>query len=1182
MFSPWSVAIGDRDEPSLSEAAMPMPSREIAWVARVDMALVDRRFGADNVNRCLAEPWRYLEPPRLDATGRLHARLRREVVAGPLGQEPPHKVVVRARDVRDIEVGCTCPRGGQYLCEHAIAVLVDVAVHPGLRDALAEGSASEPRIAELLALRRAALDERTLDERLARWLPARADDDLAIDVDVVRSEGAGAPGPDDHPCLLVRVRRPPSRTPVNPREILAARLAPRHRRLLELAAPSRLHRDALVAARAQASLLVHLLREHPEAASGPARRRLRFSRDPVAPRVDADRERLVARWCTAGGLPLCDTADALLFTGPFPYVWSEAHEIFHPVLPEVDLDVAWGLSVVPSLPLTPALADRLGRALLGRGRGLGVGLPSPEVFGLPPLETPAFVLRLSGSLLDVRGELSAAYGAAVVAVPAGSRTLEESGPERERGPVGRDPAAEERAVAVLREAGLVGEGANAFGASEDGAVEFWRRGIGVVRESTAPPIEVLLAEPLASVKIGAPVCVRVHVGAASGWLETELEFTSGSLKVEMGLLRAALAASKRWIALSDGTLARITDEVAELVGEAAHFDDAGRARLARHHVGHIERWIERFGGEADGAFASLRTILRALAVPAEPALPADLRATVRPYQRQGIAWLQMLQQLGAGGVLADDMGLGKTLMALALLARWKEEAGPTPSLVVCPTSVVGNWLGEAARFTPALRTLAWRGSVPLDGSGGAAEHDLIVTTYGLLRRRIDALRSVRFRAVVFDEAQAAKNADSETARAARRLVAEMRLALSGTPVENRLGELWSIMSLVNPGILGSAADFDDRFERPIAARPDGPAAEQLRAIVRPFVLRRTKAQVLSELPAKTEIERACVLDAQQRRLYDALALTLRQAVKRDIEKRGLVRCRLSVLTAILRLRQMACDPRLVDPSMTFPVAAKRAALLELVHELVAEGRRALVFSQFVELLTLWREDLDRHGIAYEYLDGSTANREAVVQRFQQGSAPLFLVSLRAGGAGLNLTAADTVIHCDPWWNPAVEDQATDRAHRMGQTQPVTVIRLVAQGTIEDKIRMLKGQKRALAAAILGGDGGDDRALSGLSNEDVRRLLGDVDSLGEADENEAPPPVEPLSLTGRELDDLRAIVRWLDRTGVPAKELARQVGVRPSLLSLVLVGHRVRIPRPAAERIRAVYLSRPRPPDPDAS
>ncbi len=1083
-----------------------------AWIEAIDLAFVDRRFGPATVDRLLARSDdRYLAPALgLDAAGRLMATLSSD-------REP---TVAKARvDPHDgaIAVACTCSRGRAVVCDHVMRMLVDVAAHPGLRAALVAGAPTDERVAELPMVRRELHAERSIDDRLAHWLPPRATDvDLELDVEPVRY--SGAPAPEAPPAVLLRFRRPGSRKPLPAKEVLSASLPSSRRRLVELAVPSQMQRDALVATRATASLLVQLLRDDVHAKTAGFKRPLRYGREPVAPRIDRERDRLVVRWCTATERVICDADDALLFSGPFPFLWSEAHATFHPVAPEVDLAVAWGYHVVPSITLSERIAEHAGRMLLGRGRASGVTLPPPEAFGLPPLETPRFTVRLSGSPLDVRADLE---------------------PE---GAVDADAVA--RANARLAEAGFVDRIAE-----DERAIELWERGIDLLRGSEDPRFDVVVGEDLAGTKIGPPAEVRVDVAAASGWLDVELEFRAGALAVEMGSLREALVRKQRWVVLSDRTLARITDEIGALVEDAG---DA-RLRLPPFHAPRVSRWVEKYGGSLDEAASRLRVRLQALAVATEPKLPERFGTTLRPYQRDGLAWLQFLRELGAGGVLADDMGLGKTVMTLAFLARIREDEGPAPVLVVCPTSVAGNWRREAERLAPELT------------------EDLVIVTYGRLRREIDALAKTRFRCAILDEAQNAKNPDSVTARAARRLVADTRLALSGTPVENRLRELWSLMTFANPGLLGDAGTFEDRFERPIALRPDGAVADELRAIVRPFVLRRTKADVLQDLPPKTEIDRACVLGARQRRLYDALALTLRESVKKKLEKRGLARSRLGVLTAILRLRQMACDPRLVDPSAGAGDSAKREAFLDLVRELVSEERRALVFSQFVELLALWRQDLDREGIRYEYLDGSSTDRDAIVDRFRAGDAPLFLISLKAGGAGLNLVEADTVIHCDPWWNPAAMDQATDRAHRIGQTRPVTVVFLVAEGTIEDKIRLLEDKKRALAAAVIGADAA---ALRGIEEGDLDVLLGAAEAGApeeEVDQDEE--AVVPGFLDAAAIDELRAVVRWLDRTGVPKKELAKKVGIPAARLSLLLIGHRVAMPRPVAERIRAIATAR---------
>ena len=1154
-----------------------MSCAEAAWILRVDLASCDVRFGADHVDRILQDPRDHAEPLQLDGAGRLAGALirgPRDLVARAADLTAgPARTVLRLRDDA-VEIACACSRGRPYVCEHFVRILVDLAVHPALRSALAAGE-STPAIAALLealpALRREAFEERTLDERLAQWVPPRTfDEDFEIDVEPVRS--ASLATVDERPALVVRHRRPGARALVRPRDVLDARLRPWHRRLVELTAPGHMDRSSLVSTRAQASMLLHLLQDQQPIFTRTWKSRLRFHKHFVAPRVEPVGDRLVARWYTAEGRLLVDAEDALLFTGPFPFVWSEADGIFHPVAPEVEIDVAWGLSRVPSLPLTSRSRERIGRALLMGVRGLGVGLPGPEVFGLPPLEAPTFELRLTGSPLDVRAELDAVYRAGKVPVV----------PRRDDA-ANRDVDAEQRGLAIVRAAGFMDEDdGGALRATEEHAVELWRSGILALRGEAVPIFEILLGDALARVKVGPPASVEVHVGVASGWLDTELTFRVGALKVEISQLRAVLATRGRWVALSDGTLSRISDEVAALVDESASLlGEDGRGRLAPHQLGRLERWVDRFGGELDEHVTTLRTRLRALAVTTVPDLPSRLDATLRPYQLRGLAWLQFLRELGAGGILADDMGLGKTLMTLALLARWKDDAGSAPSLVVCPTSVVGSWAKEAQRFVPQLTVLVLHGGGRSEKLSRIGDSDLVITTYAVLRRDIDRLARTRFRCAILDEAQNVKNASASTSRAARRLDAEMRLALSGTPIENRLTELWSIMSFANPGMLGERRAFDERFERPIANHPGGPVADELRALVRPFVLRRTKAEVLPDLPAKTEIELACVFGLRQKRLYDALALTLREAVKKNIETRGLARSRLSVLTAILRLRQMACDPRLVDPAVPATESAKRAAFLELVRELVAEGRRALVFSQFVELFTLWREDLDREKIAYEYLDGASTDREAIVERFQDGEAPLFLVSLKAGGAGLNLTAADTVVHCDPWWNPAVEDQATGRAHRMGQGKAVTVVRLVAQGTIEEKIGVLKEKKRELALAVIGEEHHDSEvgAGHGLTDADVRLLLDGIGvdvSRAMASESTSEPdePAEPVALVRRfvatrEVDELRAILRRIESSGTPRKDLARRVGLPLARVSLLLFGHRVPITTRAAERIRTL-------------
>ncbi|MEM9696205.1 MAG: DEAD/DEAH box helicase, partial [Myxococcota bacterium] len=460
----------------------------------------------------------------------------------------------------------------------------------------------------------------------------------------------------------------------------------------------------------------------------------------------------------------------------------------------------------------------------------------------------------------------------------------------------------------------------------------------------------------------------------------------------------------------------------------------------------------------------------------ETELPADLAADLRDYQRQGVDWLCFLRDAELGAILADDMGLGKTIQAMcALRGR---------ALVVCPRSVVHNWKAELTRFRPQLAHAVYHGTHRrLDEKA-----DVTLTTYALLRNDIERLRAVEWDVVILDESQAIKNPDSQVARAAYQLQAKFRLTLSGTPVENRLEELWSQVHFTNPGLLGARDEFRERYERPVAEGLLG-AAKHLRQRIRPFVLRRTKDEVLTELPPRTDSVMHCELDEKERAVYDAVrAATLEDVVQR-LQGGGDV---LGALEALLRLRQAACDGFLVpgqghlEKDGDGPRASSKVrTLLRAVEEIAEEGRKALVFSQWTSLLDRVQPHLDARGIDFERLDGKTTDREGVVSRFQgENGPPVMLLSLKAGGTGLNLTAADHVFLLDPWWNPAAEDQAADRAHRIGQDRPVNVYRMVAKDTVEERILVLQEQKRAIAEAALGEA---DRA-AGLTRDDLMMLL----------------------------------------------------------------------------------------------
>lgn len=470
-----------------------------------------------------------------------------------------------------------------------------------------------------------------------------------------------------------------------------------------------------------------------------------------------------------------------------------------------------------------------------------------------------------------------------------------------------------------------------------------------------------------------------------------------------------------------------------------------------------------------------------------PELPATFCARLRPYQAQGVAWLDLLRESGLGGILADDMGLGKTVQILALIALEKARGHlVNPVLVVAPTSLMTNWSAEAAKFAPDLKVLVLHGADRKHKFAAIGDHDLVLTTYPLIARDRETLLAREWHIAVLDEAQTVKNPDAVTTRWLRETKAQHRFCLTGTPMENHLGELWSIMSFVNPGYFGDKPAFSRQWRTPIEKRGDKVRSTALARRVKPFLLRRTKTEVATELPPKSEMVEAIVLEGPQRDLYDSIRLTMSRKVREAIAKRGLAKSHIVVLEALLRMRQACCDPALLklNDGVDRP-SAKLDRLIEMVGELLSEGRKIIVFSQFTSMLALIRKRFDADGVRYSLLTGETKDRKAAIEAFQGGAADVFLVSLKAGGVGLNLTAADTVVIFDPWWNPAVEEQAIDRAYRIGQDKAVFVYRLVAAGTIEEKMDELKARKRALADGLFDRNGG---IASALTESDVNALF----------------------------------------------------------------------------------------------
>ncbi|BAW22359.1 MULTISPECIES: DEAD/DEAH box helicase [Pseudomonas] len=469
--------------------------------------------------------------------------------------------------------------------------------------------------------------------------------------------------------------------------------------------------------------------------------------------------------------------------------------------------------------------------------------------------------------------------------------------------------------------------------------------------------------------------------------------------------------------------------------------------------------------------------------------PAGLRANLRPYQQQGLNWLQALRGMGTGGILGDDMGLGKTLQTLAHLLLEKDSGRlGAPALAVMPTSLIPNWLDEAQRFAPDLRVLALHGPGRSKHFTRLHEYDLVLTTYALMPRDLEHLRAQAWHMLVLDEAQNIKSSTSKAALAVCELQAGQRLCLTGTPMENNLGELWSIFHFLMPGWLGDLKRFNQDYRVPIERHGDAERLAHLVTRIRPFLLRRTKEQVATELPAKTEMVHWVELSDAQRDTYEAVRVAMDQKVRDEIARNGAARSQIVILDALLKLRQVCCDLRLVKGVESHGNQAdkgKLGALLEMLEELLSEGRRVLLFSQFTSMLALIEQELQKRKIRYSLLTGDTRDRRTPVRQFQQGDSEVFLISLKAGGVGLNLTAADTVIHYDPWWNPASENQATDRAYRIGQDKPVFVFKLITRGTVEEKIQMLQQEKAALAASLLdGGQAGQWR----MGDEEIEALF----------------------------------------------------------------------------------------------
>lgn len=574
----------------------------------------------------------------------------------------------------------------------------------------------------------------------------------------------------------------------------------------------------------------------------------------------------------------------------------------------------------------------------------------------------------------------------------------------------------------------------------------------------------------------------------------DIDVTYDGQSVPLEKLWKAWTQGKRYIQLKDGSytslpeawLQRISHKL-EVLGLDPHKPPKNKFR--QFEASTLDNLLEDLpDAQTDSFWNSLREKLHSFTRICQLQSPPHLRATLRGYQLHGLSYMNFLREYGFGGILADEMGLGKTVQTLAFLQHLVNQGIEEPNLIVVPTSVLPNWEREADKFVPDLKCLIIYGTHRDSLFKKIQDTHLVITTYALLRRDLEELQSFQFNALILDEAQNIKNPNTITARSVRRINAKMRLCLSGTPIENNLFELWSLFEFLMPGFLGSQHAFQRGVIKPIKDG-DNETLEYLRLRVRPFILRRTKAEVAKELPPKIETTQYCALAEEQAELYAALAHKLRDQVMADVQEKGMVKSRISILDALLKLRQICCHPRLLKIEMpgftTNLPSGKFEAFKDMISDIVEGGHKVLVFSQFVQMLHVIRSWLAIPDIPFAYLDGTSKDRLEQVDRFNNDPAvPIFLISLKAGGTGLNLTAADYVIHYDPWWNPAVENQATDRAHRIGQKNQVFSYKLICQNTVEEKILKLQEQKKGMAEAVIPGQ----ETWKSLTREDLEMLF----------------------------------------------------------------------------------------------
>ena len=700
---------------------------------------------------------------------------------------------------------------------------------------------------------------------------------------------------------------------------------------------------------------------------------------------------------------------------------------------------------------------------------------------------PGFKLELNGGLAFLNARLTAVYGSSSFFVAEG---LMESGWLKDSKNEGtyrmRDAAAEKRALNRLLRYGFSNPNREGFYklSGENNVLKFFALEYPAIQRDW----KVTLEERLEHNTL--PKFERIEPKfsqASSGidWLDLSVSFDTPSERLSPADVQRLLLSGQSHRKLPNGKIvlfnSEALNEFQEVLRDISPQQNSAGYRVKKSQLPFLQTTIIDLGWDR----ANAGKVLAAKTQHTKNL--GTFEEILRDYQKEGVNWMLQLREDGFNGILADEMGLGKTIQTLALLSLTRSTTNK-PHLVVAPTTLLFNWLSEAKKFTPHLKVLLLSGAQRQARFSEINGADVVLTSYALIRRDADNYRSIEFDTVVLDEAQHIKNRQTQNAQAVKSILADHRLVLTGTPLENSVLDLWSIFDFLMPGYLGAANDFRERYEQPITRDKDARAQLRLHRRVKPFMLRRLKSEVARDLPAKIEQVRYCELTDQQRAVYQQLVAATRKEVLDAIGEQGLARSRMMVLTALLRLRQVCCDLRLLDlpDHQKSSDSGKVEAFSELLDEVIDGGHRVLVFSQFVKMLALLKEQLGKEGVPYCYLDGSTQDRGAVVEQFQSTPGiPVFLISLKAGGVGLNLTAADTVIHFDPWWNPAIEDQATDRAHRIGQTNVVTSYKLITQGTVEEKILQLQTKKRALLKGMLAGE---EALLEALTEQEVQELF----------------------------------------------------------------------------------------------